>query len=303
MKYITYILITIIFGSLLISAIPNHKPRIESQVEPSFETHAVSNIGSQDVSNKKHITIYCTTSNPTASDIITSAQIIEDRLTAFGIKNYKVSTQVKGASISIDFDHVIDMKAIKTLLTTKGKIEFYETESVVNFIKQIGNDFQLDSFQVISDKDQVNSEVLGYSRTKSKVNLDQKLKLYSANKNRLFWNYSTEENGMYALHLLKAKAFLNNSDVSKSGVKQNDINEIKISFTKAGSEIFEKATKDNIGQCIAFVIDEKVYFTPMVHSIIKGGKCTISGGFSISEAQVMHALISNKELPLEFELR
>lgn len=290
MKYIIYILIALFLVQILASAIPNTKSQTLS--DSSLITE-----------NKNSITIYCTDTDPSASEILTSAQIIENRLKAFGIKHYKVSSQVKEASISVDFKGSINIESVKSLLTTKGKIEFYETENVVNFITKISEDLHLDSFQVVSDKEQVNPDVLGFSKTKSKVNLDQELKLYSANKHQLLWNYSTEENGMYALHLLKANAFLNNNDISKSSVKQNEINEINISFTKAGSTIFEQATKNNIGLCIAFVIDKEVYFTPMVHSIIEGGKCTISGGFSVTEALVMHALISNPELPLNFNLR
>ena len=47
-----------------------------------------------------------------------------------------------------------------------------------------------------------------------------------------------------------------------------------------GSKIWEQLTRENIGKCIAIVLDNQVYSFPVVNTEISGGSSQISGNFT-----------------------
>jgi len=290
MKYIIYILIALFFVQILASAMPNNKDSQNSEKETQVE-------------NSKTVTVYCKTSNPTAIEFNSSAQIIEKRLKSFGIKNYQILTQVSDASIKIVFGSEQDLSAIKTLITSQGKVEFYKTVNSLKYTEKISENALIDQFQTTLNKEEHNPELIGYSRSKTLKLLDNKFKALSNNKYKIMSSHTPEENGKYSVYLLESRAFLSNKDVSKSKLVQGEYNQLNISFTKTASDLFEQITQENLGKSIAFAIDNEVYWTPVIHSVIKGGKCTISGGFFIPELEVINALIKHPEIPLEFEIR
>jgi preprotein translocase subunit SecD len=62
-------------------------------------------------------------------------------------------------------------------------------------------------------------------------------------------------------------------------------------------------TKKNINKPIAEVIDEKVYYTPVVKARIENGLCEISGNLTQKEANYFIALVRNGPLPMAFRLK
>lgn len=59
---------------------------------------------------------------------------------------------------------------------------------------------------------------------------------------------------------------------------------IYLQMNDEGARQWARLTKDNIGKCIAIVVDDKVYSAPLVHSEIIGGRSMISGQFTKEEA-------------------
>ena len=59
-----------------------------------------------------------------------------------------------------------------------------------------------------------------------------------------------------------------------------------------GARRFAEATRDHVGQRLAFVIDGKVYAAPKVMAEITGDKAVISGSFSDQEATDIAAKLS-----------
>jgi len=61
--------------------------------------------------------------------------------------------------------------------------------------------------------------------------------------------------------------------------------QIEIVFTKAGTEIFARATEQHLMKPIAILVDGKLISAPIVRDRISGGRAVISGKFTEQEAK------------------
>lgn len=67
---------------------------------------------------------------------------------------------------------------------------------------------------------------------------------------------------------------------------------IGIVMTQAGQKRFADVTRDSIGKRLAIIIDGQIYSAPKIMAEIPGGKATISGDFSRTEAQELVSKIN-----------
>ncbi|WP_181304339.1 protein translocase subunit SecDF [Rufibacter sp. XAAS-G3-1] len=73
--------------------------------------------------------------------------------------------------------------------------------------------------------------------------------------------------------------------------------EITMSMNAAGSKRWQRLTGDNIGRQVAIVLDDYVYSAPVVQSEISGGNSSISGSFTIEEAQDLANILKAGKMP------
>ncbi len=73
--------------------------------------------------------------------------------------------------------------------------------------------------------------------------------------------------------------------------------EVSMSMTPSGSRKWAHMTGANIGKQVAVVLDDVVYSDPVVQSEITGGNTSISGNFSIDEAQDLAQVLKAGKLP------
>ncbi|MDD2549657.1 MAG: protein translocase subunit SecDF [Bacteroidales bacterium] len=73
--------------------------------------------------------------------------------------------------------------------------------------------------------------------------------------------------------------------------------EVSMSMNAEGAKIWARLTADNIGKSIAIVLDDYVYSFPKVNTEIKGGRSSITGGFSINEAKDLANVLKSGKLP------
>jgi SecD/SecF fusion protein len=73
--------------------------------------------------------------------------------------------------------------------------------------------------------------------------------------------------------------------------------EVSMSMNTEGAKIWKRLTGDNIGKQIAIVLDDYVYSAPNVNSEIPTGQSSISGNFSIEEAQDLANILKAGKLP------
>lgn len=78
---------------------------------------------------------------------------------------------------------------------------------------------------------------------------------------------------------------------------QNGQVEVSMSMNSEGAKIWKKLTGDNIGRSIAIVLDDYVYSYPTVNGEIPSGRSSISGNFTVAEAQDLANVLKSGKLP------
>jgi SecD/SecF fusion protein len=77
----------------------------------------------------------------------------------------------------------------------------------------------------------------------------------------------------------------------------NSSPEISMSMNPEGAKTWKRLTGENIGHSIAIVLDNYVYSYPNVQGEIAGGRSSITGNFTIAEAQDLANILKAGKLP------
>ncbi len=73
--------------------------------------------------------------------------------------------------------------------------------------------------------------------------------------------------------------------------------EISMTMTPDGANVWKRLTGENIGRSIAIVLDDYVYSFPTVQGEIGGGRSSITGNFTIKEADDLATVLKAGKLP------
>ena len=73
--------------------------------------------------------------------------------------------------------------------------------------------------------------------------------------------------------------------------------EVSMNMNSRGSKLWAKMTSENVGNFVAVVLDDYVYTAPRVNTAITGGRTSISGNFSVLEAQDLANVLKAGKLP------
>jgi len=73
--------------------------------------------------------------------------------------------------------------------------------------------------------------------------------------------------------------------------------EVSMSMNSRGSKLWSKMTSENVGNFVAVVLDDYVYTAPRVNTAITGGRTSISGNFTVLEAQDLANVLKAGKLP------
>ena len=73
--------------------------------------------------------------------------------------------------------------------------------------------------------------------------------------------------------------------------------EIGMTMNAEGAKVWKRLTRDNVGKSIAIVLDDYVYSYPNVINEISGGNSSITGRFSVEEAEDMANILKVGKLP------
>ncbi|QCX40656.1 protein translocase subunit SecDF [Aureibaculum algae] len=87
------------------------------------------------------------------------------------------------------------------------------------------------------------------------------------------------------------------SDASQTFDQMGVNPEVSMSMNSKGSKLWAKMTEENVGQFVAVVLDDYVYSAPNVNGPIPNGRTSISGNFTIDEAQDLANALKSGKLP------
>ncbi|MDE1191292.1 MAG: protein translocase subunit SecD [Arachidicoccus sp.] len=78
--------------------------------------------------------------------------------------------------------------------------------------------------------------------------------------------------------------------------EKNRVN-IDMAMDETGAKLWANLTQKNVGKPIAIVLDNLVYSAPNVNEAITGGRSSISGSYTVPEAQDMANILESGKLP------
>ena len=125
-------------------------------------------------------------------------------------------------------------------------------------------------------KELLPSNVIFRWAVKSRFSDDQLFELYALK--------VSNRDGSPALNgdvVTDANADFTQNQLGRSGGQQV----VSMAMNAEGAKAWARLTKDNIGNCIAIVLDDLVYSAPTVQGEITGGHSQITGQFSVEEAK------------------
>jgi preprotein translocase subunit SecD len=73
---------------------------------------------------------------------------------------------------------------------------------------------------------------------------------------------------------------------------------VAIQFDEQGRELFADITTNNTGESLAIVIDNQILMAPVIQTAIINGQATITGGFSLEEAEKLSIQLNAGALPV-----
>lgn len=123
---------------------------------------------------------------------------------------------------------------------------------------------------------------------------------------KLVWTVKPENNRPDILELIALKitsrdgmAPLGGDAVvdARQDYDQNGNVEITMMMNAEGAKVWKRLTAENIGNQIAIVLDDYVYSAPRVNSEIPNGRSSITGNFTVEEAQDLANILKAGKLP------
>ena len=77
---------------------------------------------------------------------------------------------------------------------------------------------------------------------------------------------------------------------------------VNMTMESQAADAWKNITSDNVGQCIAIVLDEVVYSYPRINGVIPSGRSEISGNFDVQEAKELAIVLNSGGLDVHLDV-
>ncbi len=154
--------------------------------------------------------------------------------------------------------------------------------------------------------------VVGYAPAKNRAAIDQLLEKAIAKRAidgrivKFLWAAKPVKDGtdLYQLYAIKVTTrdgspLLDGSVISDARQDFSNYggNEISMTMNNEGAHDWKRITGENVGKCVAIVLDNLVYSAPVVNGEIAGGRSSITGDFTLEEAKDLANILKSGKLP------
>ena len=215
-------------------------------------------------------------------------ETLTGRIDKFGLSSPVVRRQGSDR-IYVEIPGAADGESVNTLIVGKGILNFrLVDEEATNafsayYAANSGTAFSADGNLLDPSVIPEDCEVIGYY-TKDEYGLDERIGYIAVKK----------EIALDGKHIKSAQV----SSDSTTG-------QIEVNFTldTEGAEIFGEFTGSHVGERLAIVSDDKIKSAATIRQAILGGQVSLSGGFSVEEAQNIQKVLQTAwlDVPLEVE--
>jgi hypothetical protein len=240
--------------------------------------------------------------NISSLSLIQTAEILSNRLKDFSSGKFDISVVKNKKQIKVILTDDWNIPAVENLLVQKGTIEFYETYNHDGLAELLNGDNKLFSLLTKSEIDNSGTKIGCTSDSETGKVTDYLNTLGLGRKCKFAWSRVFDKSGicLYALKLNGEKGSVINGDDVESAKYYQDRIQIKLKGNAV--ELWSDATRRNLDNVIAIVLDDSVISAPKVRSVIESGEIEISGNYSKDEAGYISALLNNGVLPAEFSI-
>ncbi|MBP3762332.1 MAG: protein translocase subunit SecDF [Bacteroidales bacterium] len=156
--------------------------------------------------------------------------------------------------------------------------------------------------------------IVGLAREKDRAAISAMLeqaaakKVFDSRTVKFLWSPKADDHfqggDIYTLYAIKVTTrdgspLLDGSCISdaRQDFSNNGKSEISMTMNSAGARDWARITRENVGKCIAIVLDDLVYSAPVVNGEIAGGRSSITGDFSLEEAKDLANILKSGKLP------
>ena len=155
--------------------------------------------------------------------------------------------------------------------------------------------------------------IVGLAASKDRADITAMLEMaaekrvFDARTVKFLWSAKADEhfgNDIYVLYAIKitsrdGSALLDGGCISDARQDFSNVggNEISMTMNSEGAREWKRITGENVGNCIAIVLDDQVYSAPRVNGEIAGGRSSITGDFSLEEAKDLANILKSGKLP------
>ena len=154
--------------------------------------------------------------------------------------------------------------------------------------------------------------VVGYARAKSRdeitrmINMAFEKKVLDSRTVKFLWSAKPIKDGsdVYQLFAIRintrdGSALLDGGVITDARQDFSNAggNEISMTMNNEGAREWKRITGENVGKCIAIVLDDLVYSAPVVNGEIAGGRSSITGDFTLEEAKDLANILKSGKLP------
>ncbi|NLU48566.1 MAG: protein translocase subunit SecD [Syntrophomonadaceae bacterium] len=213
---------------------------------------------------------------------------------------------------------------IAAIVVVIGIISYFVYQPLLNNIN-LGLDLR-GGLRVVLEAEELEGEkvtqdtiekALGILRTRGDALGVKETVLYPQGDKRVVIEIAGEDDPEAAVNILKNTAQLQFMDEegnvvltgknlvdAQAQMKRDGSNEAEIAleFDKEGTELFAKATSENVGKPIIIVLDGQPISAPTVREPITNGQAVITGNFTAKEAQDLAVLLRSGALPVSLKV-
>lgn len=265
-----------------------------------------------------------------------ATNVLRSRIDAYGVVSPNIQVlQGKDGQILLELPGVKEHDRVRDLLQRSANLEFYETyktNEIAAQLQQLDAELRKDSvnggtglWDMFAQIDMQGSPVVGMATSGNKDAIDAMLESATAKRIlpgnlKLRWEVkpqtmqytdtaskATKEIDLYRLVALKTnngKPALDGSCViaANADYEQMQGNVVSMTMNNEGSKQWARVTGNNIGNCVAIVLDDYVYSFPRVNTAIEGGRSQITGDFTIEEAQDLANVLKSGKMNAKVEI-
>ena len=246
------------------------------------------------------------------SAVDNSFNVISRRVDRLGVVQPNIQKIKDGSGrILVELPGVKDPERVRQLLQSTASLEFRTTLSsneVWNAIFEAEKNDKLNNAPIASILEAVNggNACLGYAHHRDTAKISQMFRnleaqnLLTGIKVKPMWS-AKPTNGKHELVAIyyNGAPELDGDAVSsaRANIGQDGGAEVSMTMNTKGAKKWADLTGDNVGRQIAIVLDGLVYSYPNVNQKIEGGMSSISGNFTVEEAQDLANVLECGKLP------